>query len=384
VPKTRLTELSVKNARAIETQYVLWDASLPNFGVRVSPGGTKNFIVMLGLARERVSIGRYPIITLAAAREKAKELLAARILGEPQAKTIRFAEAFEIFKEQHCARKKPSTKRGYERIINVHFLPKFREERLSDISTEMITRNTDKLADTPGEQSHVLAVARMFFRWAVQRRLIKNSPLDGIQVSIGAARDRVLNDAELVAVWHAADQYPFGSIVRLLILTGQRRGEIGALKREYLNIKERTITLPAALTKNGRTHTFPYGDLTASIVQTLPRLNSEFLFPARGNYEAPFSGWSRCKEVLEDTMSGVQPWTLHDLRRTFATNHAALGTPPHVTERLLNHVSGTISGVAAIYNRFQYRHEMCEAAAKWEARLCSILEQTSQRAQHAA
>lgn len=98
MPKTRLTELSVKNARPTETQYVLWDVGLPNFGVRVSPGGTKNFIVMLGLARERVSIGRYPIVSLAAAREKAKALMAARILGEPQAKTIRFGEAFEIFK----------------------------------------------------------------------------------------------------------------------------------------------------------------------------------------------------------------------------------------------------------------------------------------------
>src|SRR5262249_23094894 len=138
VPKTRLTELSVKNAHPTESQYVLWDSGLPNFGVRINPGGTKNFIVMLGRARERISIGRYPIVSLAAARAKGKELLSARVLGEQHAKSIRFSDAFEIFKDQHCGRKKLSTRRGYERILNVHFLPKFREEHLSEISTDLI------------------------------------------------------------------------------------------------------------------------------------------------------------------------------------------------------------------------------------------------------
>jgi integrase len=369
VPKTRLTELSVKNALPHESQYVLWDASLPNFGVRVSPGGTKSFIAMFGARRERVSIGRYPIISLAEARTKAKQLMAARVLGEPQSKTIKFSAAFEIFKEQHCAHKRPSTARGYKRTLNVHFLPKLREERLADISPEMLACITDKLVETPGEQAHAQAVARMFFRWAVRRRFLKHSPLEGVQINLGQSRDRFLDDAELAAVWRATAEYPFGPIVRLLILTGQRRGEIGALKREYINPKDRTITLPSTLTKNRRAHTFPYGNMTATVLDELPRLNSEYLFPARGNYDAPFSGWSKCKQSLDEALVNVAPWTLHDLRRTFATNHAAIGTSPHITERLLNHVSGVISGVAAIYNRYAYRDEMRCAIEKWEERL---------------
>lgn len=377
MPKTRLTEMSVRNAQPQETQYVLWDATLSNFGVRVSPGGTKNFIVMLGKSRERISVGRYPVISLSDARNKAKEMMAARVLGEAQSKTIKFGEAFEIFKMQHIAQKKPSTVRCYTRIINVHFLPKLREERLSDISTEMLCRITDKLVHSPGEQSHAQAVVRTFFRWVVRRRLLKHSPMDGIQISTGRSRDRALSDAELTAVWHAADEYPFGAIVRLLILTGQRRGEIGALKREYINPKERTITLPSSLTKNSRVHTFPYGDMTAALIEELPDFNSEYLFPARGNYEAPFSGWSKCKDALDDELEDLPPWTLHDLRRTFATHHAAIGTPPHITERLLNHVSGTISGVAAIYNRYAYMDEMRAAVKAWEARLGRLTAQKS-------
>ena len=109
MPKIRLTELSVKTAKPLATQYMLWDATLPNFGVRVSPGGTKNFTAMLGARRERVSIGRFPIISLAEARVKAKALMAERTLGQHQAKTINFEEAYELFKSQHCARKKART-----------------------------------------------------------------------------------------------------------------------------------------------------------------------------------------------------------------------------------------------------------------------------------
>jgi len=132
-------------------------------------------------------------------------------------------------------------------------------------------------------------------------------------------------------------------------------------------IKEGTITLPAGLVKNGREHSFPLGETAQSIVaRALPSSSddkpSDYLFPARGNPDHPFSGWSKGKDTL-DTLSGVTGWTLHDLRRPVATNLAELGVAPHVVEKLLNHASGTISGVAAIYNKFQCLDEMWEAVA---------------------
>src|SRR5262249_49691614 len=151
------------------------------------------------------------------------------------------------------------------------------------------------------------------------------------------ARERVLEDAELVAVYRAAETmgYPFGRIVQSCILTGQRRGEIAALRWEHINKAERTITLPPSLTKNNRQHTFPYGDMAAAVLEAIPVFECAFLFPARRNDAAPFSGWSKSKVTL-DRKCGISEWTLHDLRRTFATNLAGLDISPHVVERLLN------------------------------------------------
>lgn len=151
--------------------------------------------------------------------------------------------------------------------------------------------------------------------------------------------------------------------MKLLILTGQRRGETAALEAEWIGTD--TITLPKGVTKNGREHTFPIGPMTASLLAG--RSTSGGLFLARWR-ENKFSGWSTSKAVL-DKLCGVSSWTLHDLRRTFATNLAALGTPIHVTERLLNHVSGTQSGIVAVYQRHSYMPEMRKAIEVWESHL---------------
>jgi integrase len=190
----------------------------------------------------------------------------------------------------------------------------------------------------------------------------------------------VLTETELSAVWNAAEAsgYPFGRIVQLLILTGQRRSEIGGLRRSWIDGEKRTITFPAAITKNGRDHILPYGDTVATLLSSLPD-DVELVFPARGNSENAFNGYSPSKVRLDKFIKGenekspVAAWTLHDLRRTFATNLAALGTPIHVTEKLLNHVSGTVSGVAAIYNRHSYIDEMRAAMNDWGKRLMEIV-----------
>jgi integrase len=219
----------------------------------------------------------------------------------------------------------------------------------------------------------------VFFNWALKRRYVQNGPCAALySLSATPSRARVLTDKELLAVLKHAQRTvgAYGRIVELLILTGQRRGEIAALEWRWINEQEGIITLPRSITKNKRKHVFPYGPMAAAVLKTIPR-NSDYLFPARkerrrGKPATVFAGWNRPKAEL-DSRCKIAPWTLHDLRRTFATNLAALGTPIHVTEKLLNHVSGTVSGVAAIYNRHAYLDEMRAAIEAWERRLSYIL-----------
>jgi integrase len=162
-----------------------------------------------------------------------------------------------------------------------------------------------------------------------------------------------------------------------LILTGQRRGEIASLKWDYVNPQEQTITLPASLTKNGRQHTFPYGQRVADVLAAVPN-QADYLFPAarshvRDKPTTVFNGWPKAKATFDARLDRIAPWTLHDLRRTFSSNLAAIGIAPHITERLLNHVSGKISGIAAIYNRHSYMDEMRAAIDAWEAKLASLV-----------
>jgi integrase len=183
--------------------------------------------------------------------------------------------------------------------------------------------------------------------------------------------DRVLTDDELVAVWRAADKYLFGAIVRLCILTGQRRGEIVQMRWDWID--EKMITIPGDVSKNSRTHTFPLGPEAKALIETIPRYkNCKLLFPARGHKNRCFSGWSKCKKAL-DKASGVSDWRLHDIRRTFATKLAALGTPIHITERILNHVSGSMSGIVGVYQRHDYMDEMKAAIENYEEHLLTLL-----------
>ena len=280
-----LTDISVRALKPTDRQRTYFDDNTGGFGIRVSPGGTKTFVLMHGQRRQLTKLGRLGIVTLAEARTAAKRILAQKTLGQHQPKTKKFAEAYDLFKAEHIAKKKARTQYDYERIFDLYFLKKLGADRLQDVAYETVTDITDKLADRPSEQAHALAVARTFLRWCARppRRYIAHSPLEGLQLQIGTARKRVLEDWELAEVWQSAqDQgYPHGPIVQLLILSGQRRGEIAGLRRPWINEKDRTITLPDWLTKNGVEHVFPYGDMVASILEALPRRNStDLLFPS--------------------------------------------------------------------------------------------------------
>lgn len=364
--RTHLTDIAVRSLTPIAGQQLkVWDAMMPGFGVRVN-ARAKSWIVMFGTTRRLKVIGRYPDVSLADARKKALVALAA---PSEQAPRMAFDDGLDKFLLIHGQKLRPSSKGQLERTIRRNF--KFGRKPLANITQQDITSVIDQLLDRPSEACHALKDARTFFKWCVGRRYIASSPCDGIAMPAKyIPRQRVLNADELKKVWFAANTmgYPFGFIVKLLILTGQRKSEIATLRFDFINGQDQTITLP--YTKNGRVHTFPIGMMAQELIKDVPR-NGDWLFMGRVKGQ-PYNGWNKHKAEL-DRLSGVADWTLHDLRRTFATNLAAINVPIHVTEKLLNHVSGTISGVAAIYNRHAYADEMRDAISQWEMRLQSLL-----------
>lgn len=370
----RLTDLAIQRLpppdKGATTHF---DDTIPGFGVRVSSGGTKSFTLIHGKSRQRTAIGRYPIVSLQEARAEAKRILAERTLGKHTAPSKIASEVVRAFLDHVSRKNRPRTYRDYQRILNRHFLPPWKHERLDAISPRAVLDRLGKLKETPSEQNHAFAIFRIFFRWAVRNHYLDRSPMEAMQLpNRSTPRERVLSRDELKAVWKASAG-TFGNIVKLLILTGQRRGEIAALRSEWINPTDRTITLPSSITKNRREHLFPFGDLAAELLSE----TEGYLFPAarehvRNNPTTSFNGWGKPKAAL-DKASGIYGWTLHDLRRTFATRLADLDVEPHIVERLLNHISGEISGVSAIYNRAKYLPQMRQAVEKWDQYLAALL-----------
>jgi integrase len=176
----------------------------------------------------------------------------------------------------------------------------------------------------------------------------------------------VLDDDDTAAVWRAAHSigYPFGTITQLLLLTAQRRNEVVQIRWTDLDFNAGLWSIPGPLTKNGRGHIVPLVPEVMGILRSVPRLENNMLFPSRAGEGRAFSAFSKSKERLA-VRARVQAFRLHDLRRTAATRMASLGVAPHVVERLLNHTTGILGGVAGVYNRFKYREEVRRALELW-------------------
>jgi integrase len=374
VHKSKLTDLSIRALSPPEKgNVVAWDDGIPGFGVRVSQGGTKSFFVLYGRERARHQIGRFGVISLADARHEARRFLAQRTLGHQEKPSVAFSDALAQFldTQDHL---RPTTRRDYERLLKTRFEKSLKRYTLAEIQSAQVSTILDKLADAPAERKYAHSVIRRFFKWAVGRRLLDRSPVEGMDVPKPVkSRDRVLTDAELKAIWQAAGSCrQFGVIVKLLMLTGQRANEIARLQTSW--IKENRIELPKEITKNNRASTIPLGSLSKSILDSLLNNQGSYIFNARGKTNSPFNGFSKSKLALDKKLGpNFAPWTLHDLRRTFATNLAKLGTPIHATERLLNHTSGTMSGIVAVYQRHDFQKEMRDAIEKWENCLQAIV-----------
>ena len=365
-----LTDLLIKKLKAPEKgQKTYFDDDPRGFGVRVSQGGTKSFVLKYGKKRNLVTLGKYPDLTLAKARREAK-LMQGKLLSEPLPSdtlpTTSFPDAIDAFIEDTKKRTKASTHNEYERLLKRHF--SF-DKNLAEITRNDVMKAVSALSDKPSIEQHAFVAIRTMMNWSVRHGFLNYSPVPMRRYST-TSRSRILTDDELKVVWRRAEEvgYPYGRIVQLLVLTGQRRGEIAGLRRSWMD--DESITFPEGFTKNKREHRIPIGPITKQLIDCLPD-DTDLLFPSRHNPETPFNGWSKAKRHFDEPLD-MPPWTLHDLRRTYSSNLARLGVPLHVTEKLLNHVSGTISGVAAVYNRHSYLVEMKDAIAVYQDHICSI------------
>jgi integrase len=241
------------------------------------------------------------------------------------------------------------------------------------VTRALVATNLRRIADNSGPiaANRARATLSAMYGWAIGEGVCNENPVIGTnKPAQEKTRDRVLTDAELVKIWRSTPESDYGKIVRLLMLTAQRRDEIGSLRWSEIPSRDdpakAQIELPGERTKNGRPHVVPLsGEAIAILEATHERAGRDLVF---GEGEGGYSGWSRAKEVLDDAC-GVKDWTLHDLRRSAATGMANIGVQPHVIEAVLNHISGHKSGVAGIYNRSTYAAEKREALASWASHL---------------
>lgn len=336
MPSSRLTDLSVQKLRHPDSGDVKhWDSVVPGFGIRVTKGA-KSWFVVRGKERQLTTIGRYPSISLQEARKAAQRLLHA---PASQNRSTSLLGAVEAFLADRTAHLRPSSLSMYARYLT----------KAPDLPLSKLTRDSVSLA-----HANEIKSWKVFGSWCVRNELLDRNPFHFITVSYGE-RDRVLSDDEIRTIF-AYEYPPYSDIMKLCLLTGQRVGEVTKMKPSW--IQGDTITIPDTVAKNGKAHTIVFNLLTA---QYLNRYQHQ-----------TFNGFSKAKARF-DRLHPMPHWVLHDLRRTFATKHAELGTPIHVVEKMLNHTSGSITGVAAIYNRHLYLKEMRAAALTYERHIGTIV-----------
>ena len=374
----QFSDLAIRALKPPAAGYAyVWDSSLPGFGLRLSAKtGAKSFCVLIAKGRRQV-IGKYGPggLSLGKARAEARRMLAEKTLGHVRPKHVAYEDAREDFLKDCGSRLRPISVRLYQRHLTIHY--PFGRSGVGDITPQRIIRQLRLLNDRPSEKEHATRIGRTFFKWCVGQRLIERSPMETLPTpAVGKSRERVLSVDELRAVYRTALKATSGfhRLVLLLILTGCRRGETTRLQWAYIG--RDVIAIPGEETKNGRAHAVPIGPATQALLAQFPRIDeSPYVFPAarthvKGKSTTVMTGYSAAKRAF-DKECGVTGWTLHDLRRTFSTYLADLDVLPHIVERLLNHVSGEISEVAAIYNRSRYARPMREAIEKWEGYLAA-------------
>ena len=376
----RITKTVVEQTTPADKDVLVHDSELKGFHLKVTPQGKRVFFVYYRtkgarVQQRRYKIGDYPKISVSRARELAQAILGKVASGDdPSAQrkadrnrlnTGRVDEIVERFLSTYASKNRTASET--KRIFRRYVVTKIGKRSIHDLKRADINDLISDLAETaPTMANRVLAAVRKFFNWAYSKALIEKSPCAGISApSKERQRDRLLSDDELARVVSAARDvgYPYGSIVEFLVITGQRRLEVSATTWDEFDLANRTWTIPAARSKNGKAHIVHLSDAALRVLEQCPKTGS-LVFSLDGH--APFQGFSKAKLRLDDK-SGVSNWRIHDLRRTVVSGMARMGIAPHIADKVLNHQTGTISGTAAVYQRHEFLKERHEALERWAA-----------------
>lgn len=369
---------------------------VPGLALRVSPTGKRSWIVIARRPGKknssRFTLGDYRELNLTDARNLALDFKAQlREGGDPvlDKQKRREAAAQEANTETltldgvsdrfiaHC-RKKNKSADQQARTMKVDILPVLGHMPLASIKrSDVIKMIETKAGTSPVMANRVLALVRRLFNWAISVDLMSDNPAAGVKPPAAEkSRDRVLTDDEMKRIWIAAETmgFPFGPITLLLLLTAQRRDEVVSMRWSEIDFDNKVWIIPAERAKNGVENRVPLSAAATEIIEAQPKIdNSDFIFPSlRSPEKNPASGLSKAKRNLDEA-SGVSNWRYHDLRRTAASGMARNGIAPHVVEKILNHVSGSLGGVAGIYNRFGYEDEKRHALDAWAATIDGIV-----------
>lgn len=393
MPRMKLSALQVAKAVPPESgRLELWDTDARGLCLRVTAGGVKSWVVRyrFGGVQRRYKLGEFPAMSLADARQEARETIRSVHLGcDPQQVKIEARRA-----EQSEAQTVRQVIKDYRRLyaeprklkkwlnddtpkkLDKHVIPHWGDRPIVGITrsdARALLREVYS-EDYPTVPAEVIQRMRPIFSWAVEEEIIEANPFERVRpVQTPGVRERVLTDKELVAVWNAAAKmgYPFGSLYQLLILTGQRRMEIATMQESWIDLEADipVIEIPSASFKGGEwVQVVPLSGMAIEIIERLPRFSGPFMLSTRGG-ETPISGFSKAKAKLNE-LSGVADWVVHDIRRTVRTNLSKLKVDRLVAELVIGHKQ---QGIHAVYDRYEYGPEKRHALEAWSTRLKEII-----------
>ena len=391
----RITNRSVEEIHPGARDTFLWDSELSGFGVRITQRGARSYVYQFrmggrGTKTRRFTIGahgapwdaktaRVRAIKLAQSVKKGRDPVAREKERRRREVELRFDRYLEVFTEGYLKRRWKDWQRIHDMLI-LHAVPVLTDKKLSDITRADLSAIYHRLDNMPSVARSVHATLRKMFRWAMSRDDLKRSPVDGVEPPPPPrARTRYLSRRELAAAWATTNALPapYSSLFRLLILTGQRRGEVTGLRWSELDRERAEWLLPAERSKNGYAHVVA---LSKPVRKELDRIAGGKAWPDAGlvlpsNRGTPLSAFSKLKVQWDRAIvrhlkaSGasavVAPWRLHDLRRTVATGMQALDVRSEVIEAVLNHVSGYRAGIVGVYQQHDFLAQKRKALSVW-------------------
>jgi integrase len=412
MPKMKFTQVAVERVKPPLTGRIeYWDTQLPGFGLRISDKGGRTWQAMyrVGGKLVRETLGTLALVPkVDEARERARQSMQKAAAGvNPIAQRQQAEEEERQQAEAEEARQRDTLGAAIDRYLQRYAVKRMRTEYyketqrtlerdvkdtlgarpIREITRREIRELIEAVVDrgSPSHANHVLAYLRAMLNWAVANDLIEANPCDGLKMPAPLVeRDRALDDDEIRLFWHGCDAigWPFGPLFKLLLLTAQRRDELAEARWSEFDLDKALWTLPRERAKNDKSHLVHLSPLAIEILGALPKIGGKgFLFTTTG--DTPVSGFGRARDRLAAAMrdelrksdpdAEIQPFTLHDLRRTAATGMAGVGIAHHVLDKILNHVAGKISGVARIYNRHEYETERRAALEAWSRHVESLV-----------